>query len=82
MPGFSCGQALETDRYGRQIAVCVNENGDIGKQMVRNGLARAYVEYSRDYLADERYAINAGLGIWRGRHMEPWKWRRGERLKR
>ena len=69
-----------TDRYGRLIAVCYVGDTDINAWLVRNGWALAYRRYSRDYVDEERAAERAGAGVWRGRFVAPWAWRRGERL--
>ena len=73
-------QGRTTDRYGRLIAVCYVGDTDINAWLVRNGWALAYRRYSRDYVDDERAAERAGAGVWRGRFVPPWQWRRGERL--
>jgi hypothetical protein len=48
--------------------------------MVRQGWALAYRQYSLDYVDEESAARAAKAGIWVGRFIEPWKWRRGARL--
>jgi len=66
--------------YGREIAVCFSASGlDINRLMVRLGVARAYEKYSMDYVDDESLAKEARRGIWKGTHVPPWRWRRGER---
>lgn len=69
-----------TDRYARVIAVCTNSTGqDINAEMVRNGKAIAYLYYSKDY-EDEQNAAKANkVGIWAGRFVEPYRWRKGDR---
>jgi endonuclease YncB( thermonuclease family) len=54
----------DTDRYGRVVAVCKVEGRDVGREMVRAGWAVAYVRYSKDYVADERWARENEKGIW------------------
>ena len=77
---FSC-RIIDRGRYGRHIVVCANERGDIGRQMVRQGWARAYVRYGGAiYLPAEREAKAKRRGIWAGRHVSPWRWRRGIRI--
>lgn len=64
------------DRWRRLVAVCKLPDGtDIGRQMVRNGHALAFVRYSLDYQPDERYAQAARAGLWRGSFVPPWEWR-------
>ncbi len=48
--------------------------------MVSEGWALAYRKYSKDYVAAEDAAREAGKGLWRGKFVPPWDWRRGERL--
>ena len=68
---------VTTDRYGRMVAVCRRDDGrDIGRRMVRDGWAVAFVRYSRRYVSDERTARNARRGLWRGRFIMPALWRR------
>ena len=44
------------------------------------GWALAYRKYSMDYVGDEDAARAAGKGLWRGKFIPPWEWRRGKRL--
>ena len=44
--------------------------------MVKNGWAIAYKKYSKKYVEAEIYAKNNNLGIWKGKFLEPYKWRR------
>ncbi|WP_416900307.1 MAG: thermonuclease family protein [Minwuia sp.] len=68
-----------SDRYGRFIAVCFQGRVDLNGWLVRNGWAMAYRRYSTDYVDDEDAARRNRLGIWRGRFVPPWDWRRGKR---
>ena len=85
---FIKGQAVrclaqDTDRYGRIIARCFARGSggdDVGRRMVREGWALSYRQYSRDYVDEERIAQAQRRGIWRGKFVKPWDWRRGERL--
>lgn len=65
----------DTDRYGRMVGVCTVGTTDVNEWLVRNGLAVAYVEYSRDYVAAERAARAAKVGIWAGTFQMPWEYR-------
>ena len=67
---------VTTDRYGRMVGICMVNGRDIGRAMVRAGLAVAYVRYSRRYVADERAARAARRGIWQGHFTLPHLWRR------
>jgi len=69
--------ADERDGYGRLVAVCTAADGTpINATLVREGLAWAYVEYSTDYVGDERAARAAHRGIWQADTMPPWDYRR------
>lgn len=68
------------DRYGREIGVCSVSGTDINAWMVSGGWALAYRRYSRDYIRREDRARAGRLGIWRGKFVKPWDWRRGARL--
>lgn len=70
------------DRYNRLIGVCNSRGQNLNAIMVRSGHALAYREYSLSYVADETEAQRAAIGIWQGAFVEPWRWRRGERLPR
>ena len=75
-----------TGTYGRPVVTAYLPDGtDVHEAMVRQGWAVAYRRYLpetlRDaYLAAEAEAKEARRGIWRGKFVVPWKWRRGERL--
>ncbi len=73
-------QGVEVDRYGRLIGKCFKAEVDINQYMVLNGWALAYRTYSHDYVEAETIAKQAGAGIWQGRFVPPWDWRRGKRL--
>ncbi|MXW85599.1 MAG: thermonuclease family protein [Boseongicola sp. SB0673_bin_14] len=69
----------DIDRYGRLIAVCYRGETDLNAWMVRDGHAMAYRRYSRDYVGHEDAARARRAGIWQGRFVAPWDWRRGTR---
>ena len=69
-----------SDTYGRIIAICYRNDVDLNAWLVANGHAQAYRKYSRDYVTEEEQAQRAQLGIWAGRFIAPWDWRRGDRL--
>jgi endonuclease YncB( thermonuclease family) len=68
------------DRYGRTIAVCRLGDLDLNGWLVAEGWALAYRHYSTDYVPQEDDARAASKGMWRGRFVPPWDWRRGVRL--
>lgn len=54
---------IDRDRYARMVAVCYDGADDVGRALVRGGLAFAMPKYSDVYVPDERYArrLKAGL---------------------
>lgn len=70
----------ERDRYGRTVAMCSTEAGDLGAAMVRQGQAVDYARYSKGRYAAEQQAAKAEkLGIWSGRFEPPEQWRKARR---
>lgn len=67
---------IEQDRYGRTVAKCFAGALDVGRELVRRGLALAYRRYSLDYVEDEDHARLNRLGMWAGEFEAPWDWRR------
>ena len=68
------------DRYGRWLAVCFAGGFSINRNIVFTGWALAYRRYSTDYVETEDGAREAKRGLWRGKFVPPWEWRRGKRL--
>lgn len=64
-----------TDQYGRTIAHCAAGGVEVNREMVSQGMARAFVKYSSEYLADENEARAAKRGFWDGTWEAPWDWR-------
>lgn len=64
-----------TDVYGRLLGVCVVEGLEINADLVRQGLAWAFVKYSQRYVALEAEARAAKRGIWQGEATPAWVWR-------
>ena len=69
------------DRYGRLISVCTADGTEVNARMVAVGMALAYRRYSTDYVPQEAQAKAARAGMWAGRFVAPWDWRRGKRLR-
>jgi endonuclease YncB( thermonuclease family) len=68
---------VDRDRYQRVVASCAVGGADLGEQMVRSGNALDYRRYSKGrYRQAERDAENRRAGIWAGRFVPPWDWRR------
>lgn len=80
IPSLLC-EISSQDRYGRSIGVCYIGDKNINRDLVENGWALAYREYSRDYIQNEKLASKRKIGVWQGDFVEPWKWRRGVRTK-
>ena len=79
--GIRCRMQHGADRYGRKIGTCYAADGtDINAEMVRLGHALAYRKYSRKYVSEEQEARARRRGLHRGAFVEPWAWRRGQRL--
>jgi endonuclease YncB( thermonuclease family) len=75
-------EARTKDRYGRTVALCRADGIDIEAEMVRAGMALAFVRYSRDYVELEDAARVEGLGMHAHQCEKPWEWRarvRGDR---
>ena len=68
-----------TDKYGRSISICYVNGVDINSLMVKNGWALAYRKYSRDYIDEEKEAKDKKMGIWAGKFIAPWRWRKLKR---
>jgi endonuclease YncB( thermonuclease family) len=76
----SC-QEEDRDRYGRVVAVCHANGRDINGELIRQGWAVEYGQYSNGRYSDEETeARQAKRGLWAGTFVKPWDWRRGERL--
>jgi endonuclease YncB( thermonuclease family) len=74
-------QEMDRDRYGRIVAVCEANGRDINGEMVRQGWALEYRQYSDGRYSDEEAeARRAKRGLMAGTFVEPWEWRRGKRL--
>lgn len=67
------------DRFGRYLAVCHAAGVNLNAWLVSEGLALAYRRFSMAYVSQEAAAQEARRGLWRGRFIAPWDWRRGAR---
>lgn len=70
---------IELDRYGRTVAKCFVGGRDVGEQIVEDGLAHAYRQYSMDYDRAEKSAQVLKLGVWAGTMQSPAAFRRDQR---
>ena len=73
-------EGTKRDLYGRFLGICYLNELDLNGWMVRNGYALSYTRYSRRYASAEQEARENGRGLWIGKFVAPWSWRRGERL--
>lgn len=69
------------DQYDRLLGTCYAGGENLNKWMVAQGWALAYRQYSMAYIWQEWMASWDDLGIWQGEFVDPWDWRRGDRLK-
>jgi endonuclease YncB( thermonuclease family) len=67
------------DRYKRIIGVCYVQGEDLNAEMVKRGMAVAYRRYSKDYVQHELDAKRNRAGVWSGRFVMPWDWRKRKR---
>jgi endonuclease YncB( thermonuclease family) len=63
------------DKYGRTLGTCFIDGRNVNAEMVRLGLAWAFVRYSSSYVADEEHARTAKLGIWQNETQPAWEYR-------
>lgn len=75
----SC-RSIETDRYGRSVAVCRIGGLEINGEMVRLGWAVAYTRHSLSYVRMEAEARRARRGIWAGNFEKPEDYRARQHL--
>jgi endonuclease YncB( thermonuclease family) len=71
-------QPGEPDKFNRRYGVCTSAGKDIGAELVRLGMARAFLEQGEDYVAQEEQAKAAGLGVFQpGAKIDaPWEFRK------
>lgn len=62
--GAQCS-VVDRDRYRRAVAVCFANRRDVGRQLVREGLAISETNYGDPYRREEDAARRERLGIWR-----------------
>lgn len=70
-------QPRDRDRYGRVVALCRVAGRDLGRILVQEGLALAFIRYAADYLPEEAAASAAARGVWSGPFAQPQDYRRG-----
>lgn len=66
---------VDTDEFGRMVAVCSTAERELNSAIVEAGWAIAFRKYSDAYLDDELRARSSGLGIWSSRFELPGDYR-------
>jgi len=64
-----------TDAYGRTLATCQTRSIDIGREMVRRGMAIALDNAAPDYHEAAALAQRLKFGLWGGQFQTPAEWR-------
>lgn len=72
--GVSC-ERKDSDRSGHVVAVCRVDGRDLGREMVRLGMAWAFTRYSQDYWSEEAKARAENIGVHAHGCMPAWEWR-------
>lgn len=79
-------EPMDTDQYGRIVAVVLVRGMVVNTELVRRGLAWVYPKFCTSQpfchrLEEmEQAARAAGVGLWRDRRpVPPWVWKRGRR---
>lgn len=68
-------QSKGLDKYGRELGICFVDGHDVNAAIVQQGMAWAFVKYSKTYLSQESAARAAKVGIWQGTAEAPWVFR-------
>lgn len=63
------------DKYKRLLGVCRAGGVEINAELVRRGLAWAFIRYSQSYVGLETEARRAKVGIWSGTAQPAWEYR-------
>jgi endonuclease YncB( thermonuclease family) len=63
------------DNYQRVLGVCFVDAVEVNAEMVRRGLAWAFVKYSQAYVGVEAEAKAQKAGIWQGHSQPAWEFR-------
>ena len=67
------------DKYGRTLSICYANGVDLQSEIVRTGMAVAYIRYSTRYEEEMIEAMINRAGIWSGDFLDPEDWRRQNR---
>ena len=74
----TCRQ-IDIDQYGRIIGKCFVSGQDVGEDIVLDGWATAYRQYSMDYDLAEKAAQVRTAGLWAGTMQSPADFRASQR---
>jgi|TARA_B110000914_G_C15357966_1_gene397114 endonuclease YncB( thermonuclease family) len=64
------------DKYDRTLSICYANGVDLQSEMVKSGMAIAYLKYSRRYENEMVEAMTNRVGIWSGNFLDPEDWRK------
>ena len=64
------------DKYDRTLSICYANGVDLQSEMVKSGMAIAYLKYSRRYENEMVEAMTNRVGIWSGNFLDPEGWRK------
>ena len=73
-PSVRC-EGNAKDAYGRVLGTCFVGDQNVNAQMVREGLAWAFVKYSSTYANVEQEARRARRGVFETENVPPWQFR-------
>ena len=72
-------EIVDIDRYKRFVAKCFLKNIYLNQYMVENGWALAYRYYSDDFIKNEEIAKKNKAGIWQGKFLDPYLFRKQQK---
>lgn len=72
---LTCTPMRDPDPHGRILATCTVNGEDLGARYVKSGFAVALAHETEDYVALEKEARKAKVGLWQGRFDRPRDWR-------
>ncbi len=72
-------EIVDIDQYKRFVAICFVKNINLSQHMVQNGWAVAYRYYSDDFINDEKIAEKNKAGIWQGKFLDPYLFRKQQK---
>lgn len=72
---------LDTDKYGRSIALVSSKDFLLQHELIRKGLTWVYPKYCKIALCEELFALEiqaqkAQAGLWNSQGIAPWQWRK------